>query len=335
MFFRSTWMLIAVAVAAAFALAWPYRDIPASRMAAWKTVGPLAAAKTWHYQLDNIDVDKLARTPADVMVIDFAKKDGKVPLSAAEVARIKSGPDGKGRYVLAYLSVGEAEEFRSYWRPEWKEDPPDWLGEENCAWPQAHRVRYWLPGWKDINFRGPESYLRRIIEAGFDGVYLDRVDIFETYEAARPAAREEMIAYVGELARTAWHLRPGFFIVPQNAESLLDSADYRSFIDGLGKESLYFGLHATAARNAPGEIESSAQFLRRLQHDDKPVFVVEYLIDAAHIAASGAELRAGRFVPTFQTRALDGNDPTAPVVLSQEVGTPERTTKECAPGTSW
>jgi cysteinyl-tRNA synthetase, unknown class len=324
-----------VATVMAFALFWPYRHLPAAWMAGYVDAGPLAAARSWHYQLDSIDAGRLAATPGDVLVIDYAKIQGKVPLSPEEVARIKAGPDGKGRIVLAYLSVGESEEYRFYWQPEWKTAPPAWLGEENCAWPQAHRVRFWEQGWKDINFAGPNSYLSRILAAGFDGIYLDRVDIYETYEKERKTARADMIAFIEELAATAWRLKPGFFIVPQNAEALLDDPRYRAAIDAVAKESLFHGLEATAARNKPHDIAWSSGLLHKLRREGKPVFVVEYLLTREHISLSEREIRAHGFLPTFQTRALDGKDPTLPVELTSEVGTPERTNKACPPGSSW
>ncbi len=330
-----SWIYFVVASMFVFAVTWPYRDYPWRLAIAQKSAGPLSAAKSWHYQLDNIDVDRLTATPGDLLVIDYAKFMGKLALTKQEVARIKAGPDGRGRYVVAYLSVGESEEYRFYWNAVWKSAPPDWLGEENCAWPQAHRVRFWLPGWKDINFRAPDSYLRRIIEAGFDGVYLDRVDIYETYEKERPGARAEMIAFVRELAETAWQTKPGFFIIPQNAEALLAEQSYRSFVDGLGKESLLHGASATARRNSRIDIDWSMRLLKKLLGDGKPVFAVEYLLDNQHIDQTARELRGRSIVPTFQTRALDGKDPTAPVVLKIEVGTPERTVSQCPPGSSW
>lgn len=335
MLVEKRWIIPLVATVAAFAALWPYRDVPAEWMAGRKAGGPLAAARSWHYQLDHIDADRLSQTPGDVLVIDYAKIQGKVPLTPQEVARIKAGPDGRGRIVLAYLSVGESEEYRFYWRPEWKTAPPAWLGEENCAWPKAHRVRFWDQGWKDINFAGPESYLSRIVAAGFDGIYLDRVDIYETYEKERKSARADMIAYIQELARTAWRLKPGFFIVPQNAEALLDDARYRSAIDAVAKESLFHGLAETAVRNTAHDIAWSSRLLHTLRREGKPVFVVEYLLSRDHIELSEREIRAHGFLPTFQTRALDGKDPTQPVELASEVGTPERTNKECPPGSSW
>ena len=332
---QKSWGLVWLVIAALFVLAWPYRALPAHWIAVRNADRPLMTAKSWHYQLSHVNVDKIAATPGDVVVMDYAKQEGSLPLSRAEVDRLKIGPDGKPRYVIAYLSVGESEEFRFYWDNAWKTSPPDWLGEENCAWPKARRVRYWLPGWKDINFRAPDSYLRRIIDAGFDGVYLDRVDIYETFEKERPSARREMIAHVAELASRARHLKPGFFVIPQNGEALLDDANYRFAIDGLGKESLLHGASATAKRNAREDIQSSLDLMSWLQYERKPVFAVEYLLDARHIAATASELRHLKIVPTFQTRGLDGGDPTAPVDLKTEIGTPERTLKDCPPGTSW
>ena len=167
MFIGRVSAVIALVCAIVFAAAWPNRHIPAQFVAGAKSRGPLSAVQSWHYQLDKVSVEQLANTPADLLVIDYAKHQGKVPLTASDVTRIKAGPRGTGRYVVAYLSVGEAEEYRFYWDQAWKSTPPDWLGEENCAWPQAHRVRYWQSGWKEINFSGPEfisaqDYCRRV-----------------------------------------------------------------------------------------------------------------------------------------------------------------------------
>ena len=332
---RTQWWLAAMVIAAVFSSSWPVRHYFARIAANSTMIRPLAAAKTWRYQLTRINVDELAADPSDLLVIDYAKKEGKQPLTRQDVARLKNRPDGRSRFVVAYLSVGESEEFRFYWQDTWKSAPPSWVGEENCAWPKAHRVRYWDNGWKQVNFRSADSYLRRIIDAGFDGVYLDRVDIFETFEKERPTARREMIEHVSELAATARRLKPGFFVIPQNAETLLDSGEYRMVIDGLGKESLLHGSSETGKRNPEQDIRWSAGLLRQLQDDGKPVFVVEYLVNAAQIDDVAVELRRRRLVPAFETRALDGQDPTKPVDLVSEVGTPERTTKECPPGTSW
>ena len=49
-------------------------------------------------------------------------------------------------------------------------------------------------------------------------------------------ARALMIAFVKAAAERARVLKPGFLVVPQNAEALLADASYRAVIDGIGKE---------------------------------------------------------------------------------------------------
>ncbi len=45
-----------------------------------------------------------------------------------------------------------------------------------------YKVRYWEDGWQDIIFGNDNSYLKKILDAGFDGVYLDIIDGFEYFE---------------------------------------------------------------------------------------------------------------------------------------------------------
>lgn len=317
-------------------LLWGWRDVPFDWYDAHIGNRPLYRATSWHYQLDKVDVDRLARIPSDVLVTDFATHNGRDPLPPEAVARLKRNPDGKPRIVLAYLSIGEAEQYRFYFQAAWKGTPPAWLGPENCSWPQAHKVRFWQGAWKDIAFRGTASYLQRIVDAGFDGVYLDRVDIYEQWPRERPAARADMIDFIVELAATAKRLKPGFLIVPQNADDLLDSRAYRRAIDGLGREDLLYGAAATGQRNRDIDIVRAESRLARLRWSWKPVFAVEYLQQPGAIEQARRELAALGYVPTVQPRALDGSDPTRPEVpLDKDTGTAEYTAAACTRDNSW
>ncbi|MBQ5572035.1 MAG: endo alpha-1,4 polygalactosaminidase, partial [Bacteroidales bacterium] len=82
------------------------------------------------------------------------------------------------RMVIAYMSIGEAEDYRYYWQAEWKRGNPSWLDKENPKWKGNYKVKYWKSEWQEIIF----DYLSRITNAGFDGVYLDIIDAFEYYE---------------------------------------------------------------------------------------------------------------------------------------------------------
>src|SRR3982074_2343304 len=222
----------------------------------------LAAAKSWGYQLQKLDPNTLAAPPYDMLVIDYSR-DGKAALAWApeQVDRIRIKPDGGRRIALAYLSIGEAETYRYYWKWYWGwffgVFAPRWLGSENPEWPGNYGVRYWQEGWQKIIFGGEDGYLERIVKAGFDGVYLDRVDEYVDMAMEKRNARALMIAFVKALATRARALKPGFLIVPQNAEALLTDASYRAVIDGLGKEDLLFGDDVNQQPNEPKSIASN------------------------------------------------------------------------------
>jgi cysteinyl-tRNA synthetase len=94
------------------------------------------------------------------------------------ITALKTKPDQKRRRVIAYMSIGEAESYRFYWQPGWTVGNPGFLEEENSDWPGNYKVRYWDAEWQKIIF----EYLTRIVQAGFDGVYLDIVDAYEYFE---------------------------------------------------------------------------------------------------------------------------------------------------------
>ncbi len=123
----------------------------------------------------------LAATNFDLIIIDLFDRDG-VAFTKDDIAILKTKADGGKRLVIAYMSIGEAEDYRYYWDESWKEEPPSWLEKENSAWAGNYKVRYWDRAWQKIIFKGEGSYLSRIMAAGFDGVYLDIIDAFEYFE---------------------------------------------------------------------------------------------------------------------------------------------------------
>lgn len=249
--------------------------------------GALAGIGAWTYQLQNIDIDALASVAPELLVVDYSR-DGTAAnaFSATDVARLKTMPDGRQRVVLAYLSVGEAENYRFYWKPEWVDAGPSWLLGENPEWRGNFDIRYWDTAWQDIIFGEGGSYLEAIQQAGFDGVYLDRVDAFERRDAqlSLAARRGEMISLVRRLAAIARERNPDFIVVAQNGEELLSDPDYRAVIDALAKEDLLYGLTGDGRRNGNGEIRASLNLIMPLLADGKRVFLVEYLSSQSSIA---------------------------------------------------
>src|SRR5207249_4702512 len=80
-------------------------------------VGKPFEIKSWRYQLQNIDPSQIARSPDDLVVVDCDGDGGA--LGAAKVEQMRRKPDGSRRLVLAYVSIGEAENYRRYWQRSW------------------------------------------------------------------------------------------------------------------------------------------------------------------------------------------------------------------------
>jgi cysteinyl-tRNA synthetase len=126
-------------------------------------------------------IEELSRTNYDLLIVDLFDNDG-IELSGEEIRRLQFKKNGGSRLVLAYMSIGEAEDYRYYWRREWSREPPSWIDEENPQWKGNYKVHYWDPDWQKFILGDETAYLDKILHAGFDGVYLDIIDAFYYFE---------------------------------------------------------------------------------------------------------------------------------------------------------
>ncbi len=291
------------------------------------------------YQLQFAGADPLAPLVAsafDLVVIDFSR-DGLSEFTPSEIASLKGGGD-PGRRVLAYLSIGEAEKYRWYW----KELPKRLLAGENPDWPGNVKVKYWKRKWQEVIVDGNDvvgkSYLDRIIDAGFDGVYLDIVDAFETFgpraaggNGKKKDAARKMIEFVQKIATHARVDRgkTDFLVVPQNGEavfapewfpkSTLGDGDpstpeemaaamrdaWFATIDAISVEDVFF-RGGKDQNNPLHPDEYRLSFLAQYCDFGFPVFSVEYLTKSAKIDAFYADVAPGAgFVPYATVRDLD------------------------------
>jgi cysteinyl-tRNA synthetase len=127
----------------------------------------------------------MGATDHDGIVMDAFFNDG-TPWTAAEVTQLKQKAHGGTRLVFAYMSIGEAENYRSYWQKGWQPGTPCFVAGLNPKWPGNFKVHYWEPQWQKLLFGDPTAYLDKILAAGFDGVYLDIIDAFEYFEGSSP-----------------------------------------------------------------------------------------------------------------------------------------------------
>jgi cysteinyl-tRNA synthetase len=125
-------------------------------------------------------VNAIKNTSYDVLIMDLFF-DGK-QYTKQQINDLKQKANGGQRLLIAYMSIGEAENYRYYWQSAWHNHPPSWLEKENPNWKGNYYLQYWNTQWQAIIYGNNNSYTQKILDAGFDGVYLDIIDAFERYE---------------------------------------------------------------------------------------------------------------------------------------------------------
>lgn len=119
-------------------------------------------------------------TNYDAIIMDLFLNNE--PFTASEIEQLHTKANGGKRIVICYMSIGEAEDYRYYWQEAWTNSKPAWIAAENPDWPGNYKVKYWNEEWQGIIYKNQDSYLNKILTAGFDGVYLDIIDAFEYFE---------------------------------------------------------------------------------------------------------------------------------------------------------
>ncbi len=126
-------------------------------------------------------IHAVTQTNYDLLIMDLFFNE-TTQFTRAEIDQIRAKANGGKRLVICYMSIGEAEDYRYYWQSSWEDQDPDWLDGENPDWEGNYKVKYWEKEWQDIIFGNGESYTKKIINADFDGVYLDIIEAYEYYE---------------------------------------------------------------------------------------------------------------------------------------------------------
>ena len=150
-------------------------------------IGTVADAKNFLYLIDSGNyaakqdfITAVSATDYDLIIMDLFHNDQAY--TSAEIGQLKAKRSGGARLVICYMSIGEAEDYRWYWDASWTPGSPDWLKEENPEWEGNYAVEYWQSGWQSVICGNDGSYVKKILDAGFDGVYLDKIDAFEYFE---------------------------------------------------------------------------------------------------------------------------------------------------------
>lgn len=117
----------------------------------------------------------LKNTDFDLLIIE-PSLNGKF-LSKEQIKSLKIRKNGTRRLVIAYFSIGEAENYREYWDDSWNKKLPEWIVNENENWKGNFIIKYWSPHWKNI----VRNYQKKLDTIGVDGYYLDTIDTYEQF----------------------------------------------------------------------------------------------------------------------------------------------------------
>jgi cysteinyl-tRNA synthetase len=215
----------------------------------------------WLYWLD-VDlepdlVDLIAASGHDMVVLDFISSQAwneDYPM-AQVVDQLHRAPHPK--LVIAYIDIGEAESYRGYWQDDWVVGDPAWIiSEDPDGWEENFPVAYWDDEWQAI-WLSEGGMLDQIVEAGFDGIYLDWVEAYSderVVEAARQQGLDPVEAMIDWVAAISNHIRSRCLecvVIAQNAAELVEYERYVAAIDAISQEQVWFD--GGADNDPPGD----------------------------------------------------------------------------------
>ena len=259
-------------------------------------------AYSWSYQLQKVSSKTINEyRSVDLVVTDYS-------LDGSEEKRLNPLKLNKLfnpiRHKISYFSIGEAENYRYYYETM----PKDLIVRENPNWKGNFVVKYWDQRWKDILIYKENSYLKQIIRAGFDGVYLDIVDGFNNFPDKKEKAMA-MAKLIKEIKTFGVQEKKDFKVIIQNGLNILeyleDPNSFLSFIDGVGIEDLFF-LGNKDHDNPYHPQTWWYPFMKQFQKANIPMFCVEYLKDPKKISKFFKEAQKFGCIPLVTDRSLSG-----------------------------
>lgn len=306
---------------------------------------------TWMYQLqyleDKTAVDVLARSDYDMLVIEPGHNFKSNPLEPAFsydtsyiVTQLSQKSRGEPRILLAYINIGQAEDYRNYWQDNWIAPaqnntgfPEFLLTVDPDGWQGNYPVAYWQQQWKDI-WLGSNGIVADLAGRGFDGVYLDWVEAYDDTTVMQFALQEgvdpedAMMTFIEEIGNAGRAINPEFLVVSQNAPYLLDTdpGRYASLIDALATEDTWFYGSGGADWDDPasgdlrggirhvGDYSTASRILQNGRYLEMgiPVFTVDYCVSEANAAQVYQDARSYGFVPLVTRVSLSQMTETPP-----------------------
>jgi len=224
---------------------------------------PLNQTKDWFILLDYSEESKVQ--PSDIESFDMAILDPDAHPSLTTL---------KGKvFLIAYISLGEAENYRFYWD---KIKDRSWVIGENPNWEGNYLVDIREKEWQELILN---EVIPRIIEDGFQGVMMDTLDTAETLESDDGGDFKGSYEAMVHLVKTIHEKYPDLMLISNNGFSILK--EIAPYLSGMLVEDI-FGMPDFEANDyirVPPEIRrQKVEILKPLQEQyQMPVFNIEYV----------------------------------------------------------
>jgi cysteinyl-tRNA synthetase len=225
----------------------------------------LPSVSTFSYLLQNVDSNEmqkeLSQSHYDMYILEpcvTEKGNEAFPIGSLieEIRNYNRTIYNKDPIILAYVDIGQAEDWRWYWQNQWRPGHPEWIvTKDPDDWEGCYPVAFWHPEWEDIVIYGAygKSHLEAILQNDFDGIYMDWVEAFSDEDVIEKASDDgigdtatAMFDFIEKIRRYAQveslHANPDFLVIAQNASDLYgeDPARYKNLMDAISVEAIWY-----------------------------------------------------------------------------------------------
>ncbi|HHJ20176.1 MAG TPA: hypothetical protein ENJ84_10215, partial [Gammaproteobacteria bacterium] len=204
-----------------------------------------------------------------------------------------------GAKTFAYLSIGEANRHRSWW----KQVKSDWILGENTTWDSAI-MDLTHPGWQQFVLQRAQ----KLWQAGYRGFFLDTMDSYLIQSTNKADQQKQQAALVQLVHRLKQQLPNALIITNRGFEVIPDIA---RDIDAVAAESLYAQWNNNDQNYQPVATEDHDWLINQLQNIQSEysldIIAIDYLPPSQRQQARtiAKKILDQGFIPWVATPAFD------------------------------
>ncbi len=208
---------------------------------------------------DNVNESKLLELAPKLLIVDPGEVERETIRKLQKL----------GTEVIAYVNLGMAEEWRSYWKERWRRSPPRWIAEKSREWSGEYVVMFWHPAWRRILRR----VLKSIEREGYDGILLDNIDVYEYWEEKGCKAEEKLLMIIKWIKLT---YNGKIYVNIGSGLKLIYDEEFMKLVDGVLREEVWASYRGVID---PEETKEILNALIYAKQRGKDVVILDYSND--------------------------------------------------------